>query len=802
MERHEIEALRLAVLANGYTPIRNMDKRTFMPSWPTASITEDEIRSWTRKHSRHAATGLRIENGLVALDFDVDDKATMEALTNAVMDKWPEFEGDDVLVRWGKGAKEAWFLRCDELFTRLHTRAFIKPGQTADDGTHRVEIFGGGSPRQFGAFGPHTIDERTREVLIEYEWAEDRSPATVPFAQLLEVPKKTLWGVVDLCEEVLIGLGWTIQEKSTRGESASGKVYDLVPEMLFECNDDTVRTLDELREAAKAEEGHIRCSASWLEGKSAKRRDRCLVSLARSGHVVIWESMEGVSHHEKSDEPMDYGPMIDRAAEKLLELKERRRTKINGGDEFDVAAAKLLNGFAYCPSQQLSIVPLWGRSLEEGYMVTPFRMMLAPNCKEEKGPRGGVKMVNPVDAWMARPDRVTVDGLRMRPDMPRPVFEEQGKKYVNVYSPPDHRATGGDASTGIEFFEKLLPDADERDWFLKWLCFKIRYPHVPGPAVIMVAHGRYGTGRGTLTELVTRIFGGNYVRQLPFSTFAGKTYQSQYNEWQSEALMVCVNESAEVDSGNGSNYQSKVNTYEHLKDLVEVRQTVREIRRKRDRNYWALSCTTFLIATNHRDALPIPEHDRRFCIMSNGNPQPVAYWQRVNAWMDKPENVAAIYQWLLDYGYEGYSPYDNPPVFDAKADMIDEAKSDLDRALELAVLNMPGEVFTLKQLEKYVRMAASSEGYELPRPFDRVMRKVGRSNYPRVGVRNGYNWHPVVSGERHAVYAKERAIADSWTDAPSADLRAEIARNGDADGGGSAVLKGLFIKKKPEKDDV
>lgn len=793
MDKHDIEALRLQLLENGYSPIRNMDKRTFMPAWPTVTLDEAEIKSWTRKHSRHKATGLRVENGLCVIDFDVDDGEAMENIARAVIFAYPNLNKGDVLVRWGKGAKEAWFLRCDELFTRLHTRAFVRPGETADDATHRVEIFGGSSPRQFGAFGPHTLDEATGEVLVAYEWADDASPATVKLEHLLEVPKAVLWDIIDIAERVLLERGWTVHERSKKGESAAGRVFDLTPDMVFQCNDDVDRSLDELREAAKIVEG-LRCSASWLEGPTAVNRTRCLVSLARSGNVAIWESMEGVTHMEQVDQPVDYGPELDRIAEKLKELDDRRKKKIKTADDCLTAAAKMMDAFAYCPARKLCVVPIWATSMEDGYQMTPFRLTYLPNTMVEKGPRGGEKKINPVDIWMSDERRVTVEGVRMRPDQPRPLFNEDGKQFVNVYSPPYHKEAVGDFRPGIRFFEHLLPNAEERHYFLQWLAFKLRYPHIPGPAIVMVAHATFGTGRGTLAELMSRLFGKNYVRQLPFETFTGKTYQSQYNEWQSEALLVCVNESSEADGV--SSYQNKVNTYEHLKEIVEVRQTLREIKLKGDRNYWALSSTSFLVFTNHADALPIPEHDRRFCVMENGEPKHVSYWQALNAWMDNEDNVAALYHWLMAYELEGYSPYAKPPTFSAKAAMIDEAKSDLDTAIQTALENMPGEVFTMPQLDKYVRMVADGDStVELPRPLGPILKKVARKMLSRVGVRDGMNWNPRFGDSRHAVYARKRGVASLWTEAAPDDVRDEVLKNGAADGSNNGIQGAIFKRK-------
>jgi hypothetical protein len=147
-----ITSLRLRLLENGYTPIRNRDKRTFMKAWPTAEITPEEIARWERKFPQDTATGLRLEDGLAVIDFDIDDPI-MKDIANAVLDAVPALADQRVPlpVRFGKGSKEAWFVRVDHPFGRLHSRAWLRPGTGPDEGAHRVEVFGGASPRQFGA---------------------------------------------------------------------------------------------------------------------------------------------------------------------------------------------------------------------------------------------------------------------------------------------------------------------------------------------------------------------------------------------------------------------------------------------------------------------------------------------------------------------------------------------------------------------------------------------------------------------------------------------------------------------------
>src|SRR5690606_8789763 len=156
-----------------------------------------------------------------------------------------------------------------------------------------------------------------------------------------------------------------------------------------------------------------------------------------------------------------------------------------------------------------------------------------------------------------------------------------------------------------------------------------------------VAHQTCGTGRNTLGDLLGLMIGETYVREVPFETFAGKTYQSQYNEWQTDCLLVVVSESAEET--DGSAWKTKRNTYERLKQIVDPRPGRKVlVNAKGLRNAYATTCASFFIATNHADALPIPENDRRFCVVQNGDGQTPEYWRELREWMGVRANVAAF----------------------------------------------------------------------------------------------------------------------------------------------------------------
>lgn len=469
------------------------------------------------------------------------------------------------------------------------------------------------------------------------------------------------------------------------------------------------------------------------------------------------------SHHDLS---------IARAAA----ADERRRmievTRLAASDDFETATAKILEAFAFCPTLAL-VFPIYSASMNSSMNIVSFRQMMMPWARLDVGPRGGLKNVNPVDIWLAAPMRKTVQGLQMRPDQPTPVFEAKDGLWLNTYAPPEHLGKGGTTALGFQLLEHLLPDSMERDYFLNWLAHKYQHPEVPGPAILMVAR-RHGTGRGTLGELLKRLFGPGYVRSIPFHLFAGKSYQSQYNDWGSQSLLVLVNESSD---GGAHPYASKRDTYEHLKDIVEPRSIERTYVTKGRNAFTAPSFTSFLVATNHADALPLPADDRRFAVLQNGEPAPPSFWSEFDTWLNDPANVSAFARYLERHQTAGYSPYERPPMTAAKEVMAELSASDLDQAYDLALDRLPGRLVTPRQVVQAISAVKSELEITLPDYWDVAARKLVQSRLHRVGTRHGANWMIQIDRVKHPTYARTQKEAAAWTRKPAELVRVEVMRN-------------------------
>jgi hypothetical protein len=799
VDTNDIRQLRLQLLANGWSPIRNRDKRTFMKDWPNVEITPAEIDRWSRKHKRDAATGLRLDGDLVAIDFDIDDEVAMKAIANEIFDKFPEL-GDPsapLLQRMGKGAKEAWFVRCDESFSRLHSRAWTRPGECPDDGAHRVEIFGSARPIQFGAFGPHTVTD-DGEVVVRYRWL-DRSPADTRQSELPAITKARLSELVDVVEQTLRALGWQPVPLSTAGENEVQHVHDLTDDMQFDVITGVRMSLRELREGVGATEG-LRCSASWLEGSVARNRTRCLVSVTQSGQLAIWDSATGITHHEVQ---ADQGRPVVTAdlhalAQKMLALgiapaasqEDRQRAKqtirdprelhrISPTDDAPTAAGKLLKLYAYCPNHpRVQVLPIYASSPEDGMTVQALKLLYAANNDEEIGPRGGRVVISPADLWVAEERRVNVAGIRMRPDKPWPIYEEDGEKWINCFVMPLHDMPyEPDAGAAFDIFiQHLLPDPIEMHWFLDWLAHKYQHPEVPGPGVIMVSPEQ-GAGRGTLFSMLTQLFGSRHTAKVDGGSITGDGGQSQYNRFLSRAVLILIDEL--FNAGTGAHLWQRKKAYDRIKGLIDPAARRIEVIQKTLNNFDTLTFASFLMATNNANALPLEDGDRRICVLLNGLlmsdaphvEEALAPFRRGLEWA--PEFIAAVAAILRHRNLAGFNAYAAPPMFEGKVRMIERNMTDVSEAADEAIEELPGDFVTRNDFVERVRMkmgdAARDHKNLVAEARDRLDRKwhfLGRAKIKE-------------NGAKADVWARDPRAATRWALTPWAERGSALEPNSD-----------------------
>jgi len=810
--------LRLQLLKNGYAPIANKDKACYLEDWPRLDVDEKLIKRWGRSRST-LATGIRVEGGLCVIDVDVDHKV-IDRVIDVMCDEVVDIDIER-LTRFGKGYKLALYVRCHELFTRLHTRRWTAPDTAeTDERNHCIEIFGGASARQFGSFGPHTIGE-DGAIEVEYEWFKE-SPLDVPLVDLPVVTKAQLFAMLDAAEALLLDEGFEPVARSTSGEGSPAKIYDLTDDMTFELQDrphDEAVTLDELTDMVEG--GYTgRCSASWM-GDISPNRTRCIIGTNHQGQLTLWETSTGETHMRAADGPTPRDALLEKLHHGLsdivqglpleaqrrineaqargedisverddepnawdddeeddayagveaprggIDYAERPDLRLKTRDDMDTKVGKLLSAYGFLEGSAKPVIPLWryeGQATDLAMSVTSLREACMPFREEgEPGPRGGKPpMINPADLWLCSVRKTQVYGARVRVDKNLPTYvEHDGTTWVNAYCPVELGSSeGGDVTSILDFIDHLIPDERERKWFMQWLAYKFQNPAIPGPAVVMVAR-EYGTGRGTLTKLITKLFGIRMVARVDFARYAGMNYQSQYTSWACGKLFAVVDESPAAN-GEVSSYQARANIYERLKEVIEPAPTLREyvFKGMTDQETVQVSNMTSLIMTNNANAIPLPEKDRRVAVISNGAIGGVNFWAVVQASIDNAPDVAAFADYLDDYDTSKYNPYAPPIMTEGKRIMTELNKTSLDKCIEEALDKMAGP-FTMDQAITHIARYSSVQGMKMPDAWKAIAeREIGTRVYP-VKDKKSRHTSRMVGGRTCYIYAKTKDEADT-----------------------------------------
>ncbi len=315
-------------------------------------------------------------------------------------------------------------------------------------------------------------------------------------------------------------------------------------------------------------------------------------------------------------------------------------------------------------------------------------------------PRG--KPVLATDDWARFPLRVAVRGVRMRPDQPFPAYIEGGEQYKNTYRRPTF-PPGGDVGTFTAFLERLVPEGVEREWLLDWMAHKLRRPEIPGSAVIFVAdnedevrEGRFGTGRGLLFRIAHALYGPQYARAQSFNVLDGSSGQSAYTDWIHGSVLVTVDESRTSPTAYRRGERNAV--YDVLKDIVDPAPKRMHFKGKYRGAFDGMSYCSFWVATNHADAVAIPEKDRRFTVLRNGRAMLPAEAVELVAWLEQPTNIGALAASLEARDLTGFNMF-QPLDTAGKTVMAEMARSEVEDLLrDFMADKTRGAVFTKQHL--------------------------------------------------------------------------------------------------------
>jgi hypothetical protein len=222
---------------------------------------------------------------------------------------------------------------------------------------------------------------------------------------------------------------------------------------------------------------------------------------------------------------------------------------------------------------------------------------------------GGKKMkrLNAADYWAVNPLTTRADGLGYEVTEDR-LLESTGRRLINQYAPPpwtDGNYDQAAVDKFLNYVNYLLPEPEEAEYFLDWLAAKLQNPRFRGSAILMVTDGTQGVGRTTLSKYVTDFLGLWNTSSIQFDEMVN----ANFNEWVM-SLLVIVNE---VQDSDAKSYRKQ----EILKHYVDTSPIEIQVNVKHGFKGPAEICSSFLMFSNHTDALKTAVDDRRFTILRN-----------------------------------------------------------------------------------------------------------------------------------------------------------------------------------------
>ncbi|HWB49136.1 MAG TPA: primase-helicase family protein [Stellaceae bacterium] len=225
-------------------------------------------------------------------------------------------------------------------------------------------------------------------------------------------------------------------------------------------------------------------------------------------------------------------------------------------------------------------------------------------------------------------------------------FVMDERQYVNTYSEegipsatPFDGLTDDDSAVLIvrDHIYKLIGDDREAALFISWLAYIVQTRERPNWAVVL--QSVQGAGKGALVKLMAKVLGPRNLKTVSGPIVTG----SSFNGWAHGSLL-CVVEEIRLSGEN------RLAALERFKTLITDPSIY--INEKNRPMFSAPNTQAYWFNTNHKDAMPVGDDDRRYAILmsplqSKEQLPDKAYFDRLNAAIEN--HIGALRCWLLTY---------------------------------------------------------------------------------------------------------------------------------------------------------
>ena len=253
-----------------------------------------------------------------------------------------------------------------------------------------------------------------------------------------------------------------------------------------------------------------------------------------------------------------------------------------------------------------------------------------------------------------------------------------GQQYANTYRPtsvpsiiPEWTDEARAACEVVEQHIRMLcgEDADKAEWLKYWIAHNVQNPGVKirwSPII----RGIQGDGKSTLGKLVSAVMGPENVSEI-----SPKVIASDFTSW-AEGSCVGILDEIRISGHNRHDIADR------LKPFISNDRVA--IHRKGVDEYTAVNTQNYIAFTNHSDALPLEDSDRRWFVVFTPFKSKAqllaiaddAYFERLH---DAIYGMgSALRRWLLEmvipntFNANGHAPYTDEKLLMTNISVSDE----------------------------------------------------------------------------------------------------------------------------------
>ncbi|WP_139204223.1 DUF5906 domain-containing protein [Azotobacter beijerinckii] len=285
--------------------------------------------------------------------------------------------------------------------------------------------------------------------------------------------------------------------------------------------------------------------------------------------------------------------------------------------------------------------------------------------------------------WQQDQQRKTVMTRTFHPGAGIFCRDPDGRSAINTWRPLVRRPAKAGPELFLEHVAYLFPDEAEREKFLDWLAHLEQRPgELPHYGWLHIA-ANTGTGRNWLASVLARVWRGYVAPNVDLPALL----DSPFNGQLAGRVLAIVDEVQEAAGDNPYRHTNK------LRSLVNAEY--RDVNPKYGRQHREHNACRWLVFSNHLNALPIDDHDRRWRIIHHtAQPRPIQDYGRLYCALSDPEFINAVAIYLAERDISAFNPGERPPMNAAKLAVVGAAKTMTQKNADQLAAHWPADVIT------------------------------------------------------------------------------------------------------------